>query len=219
MWRARILSNALSTLTIVPPILMAFGARKPKTPARAHWRLLEFALLTAGLVVAAYYAFGAEAGVATLLCTPLPFLLWAAVRFDIGMLSHVTELAGEALFDAFAPALVKRAIVAVPGKAGAFRFDHELLREVLYNELSVHERAHMHLRAGQGLMSRRDSGCAVSDAALAHHFLAAQPYGDIEVALAYAQTAANEAQHPTLQRALDMLLRATPKHSAGLAAC
>ena len=87
VWRARILSNALSTLTIVPPILMAFGARKPKTPARAHWRLLEFALLTAGLVVAAYYAFGAEAGVATLLCTPLPFLLWAAVRFDIGMLS------------------------------------------------------------------------------------------------------------------------------------
>ncbi len=87
VWRARVLSNALSTLTIIPPILMVFGVRKPKTPSRSHWRLMEFALLTAGLVVAAYYGFGEEAGVATLLCAPLPFLLWAAVRFDIGMLS------------------------------------------------------------------------------------------------------------------------------------
>jgi PAS domain S-box-containing protein len=87
VWRARVLSNALSTLTIIPPVLMAFGVRKRKIPSRSHWRLVEFASLTVGLVVATYYAFGVEAGVATLLCAPLPFLLWAAVRFDIGMLS------------------------------------------------------------------------------------------------------------------------------------
>ncbi|HTU63975.1 MAG TPA: hypothetical protein VMF89_36165, partial [Polyangiales bacterium] len=138
--------------------------------------------------------------------------------FDIGMLSHVTEHSAEALFDALAAALTTQAIVATPGTAGAYRFDHELLREVLYNELTVHERGHMHLRAGQGLMSRRDSGCAVSDAELAHHFLAAQPYGDIDIAVSYAQTAANEAQltaaHSLMQRAIGMLLRSDPKHAA-----
>ncbi|MGH7798220.1 MAG: MASE1 domain-containing protein [Candidatus Binatia bacterium] len=86
VWRARVLSNALSTLTIIPPVLMAFGVREPKVQSRSQWRSVEFALLTAGLV-AGYWAFGEDAAGATLLCAPLPFLLWAAVRFDIGILS------------------------------------------------------------------------------------------------------------------------------------
>ena len=49
VWRARVLSNALSTLTIIPPILMAFDARSAKTPACTRWRYVEFGLLTAGL--------------------------------------------------------------------------------------------------------------------------------------------------------------------------
>jgi PAS domain S-box-containing protein len=86
-WRARVLSNALSTLTIIPLVLMAFGVRQPQINSRSQWRVVEIALLTAGLVVASYCAFGEDAGVATLLCAPLPFLLWAAVRFDVGILS------------------------------------------------------------------------------------------------------------------------------------
>jgi DNA-binding winged helix-turn-helix (wHTH) protein len=143
--------------------------------------------------------------------------------FDMGVLSHVTEQSAEALFAALAAALTTQTIVATPGTTGSYRFDHELLREVLYNELSVHERGHMHLRAGQGLMSRRDSGCAVSDAELAHHFLAAQPFGDIDIAVSYAQAAANEAQltaaHAEVQPAIGMLLRSDPKRSEDLAAC
>lgn len=142
--------------------------------------------------------------------------------FDIGMLSHVTERSAEALFDALSAALITQVIVAMPGTASAYRFDHELLREVLYNELSLHERGHLHLRAAQGLTGRRDSGCAVADAELAHHFLAAQPFGDIDLAVSYAQAAANEAQlsavHSGLQRAIGMLLRSDPKRSEDLAA-
>ena len=85
-WRARVLSNTLSTLTIIPPILTAFGggiAKMQSTPPR---RYLELGLLMTGLVVAGFLAFGRQA-VPTLLYAPLPFLLWAAVRFEIGILS------------------------------------------------------------------------------------------------------------------------------------
>ena len=87
VWRARVLSNALSTLTIIPPILMVFDARSAKTPSLPRWRYVEFGLLTAGLIAAGYTAFGKQTAVPALLYAPLPFLLWAAVRFEIGILS------------------------------------------------------------------------------------------------------------------------------------
>ena len=147
--------------------------------------------------------------------------------FDLGLLTQVTESGAEDLLDVLSPALDKRAIVALPGATGAYRFEHTLLREVLCNELSAHERGPMHLRTAHGLLARRAIGGAVPDAELAHHFLAAQPFGDIELAIAYAQTAANEASplaaasdlRSTTQRALDLLLRSCPKHSEDAAAC
>lgn len=87
VWRARVLSNALSTLTIIPPVLMAFDARSAKTPSPPRWRYMELGLLTAGLIAAGYTAFGKQTAVPALLYAPLPFLLWAAVRFEIGILS------------------------------------------------------------------------------------------------------------------------------------
>jgi PAS domain S-box-containing protein len=87
VWRARVLSNALSTLTIIPPVLMAFDARWAKTPSPSRWRYIEFGLLTAGLITAGYSAFGKQTAVPALLYAPVPFLLWIAVRFEIGILS------------------------------------------------------------------------------------------------------------------------------------
>ena len=87
VWRARVLSNALSSLTIIPPILMAFNARPKKTRSPRRWWFLELGLLTAGLIAAGYTTFGKETALPALLYAPLPFLLWAAVRFEIGILS------------------------------------------------------------------------------------------------------------------------------------
>jgi len=87
VWRARVLSNALSTLTIIPPVLMAFDARAARTSSPTRWRYMEFGLLTAGLIAAGHTAFGKQIAVPALLYAPLPFLLWAAVRFEIGILS------------------------------------------------------------------------------------------------------------------------------------
>jgi len=87
VWRARVLSNALSTLMIIPPVLMAFGSGVAKTSSPPRWRYIEFGGLTAGLVLTGYTALGNQAAVPALLYAPLPFLLWAAVRFEIGILS------------------------------------------------------------------------------------------------------------------------------------
>ena len=87
VWRARVLSNALSTLTIIPPILMVFGGDSAKPSCPSRWRNVELGLLAAGLILAGSTAFGQQAAVPALLYAPVPFLLLAAVRFEVGVLS------------------------------------------------------------------------------------------------------------------------------------
>jgi PAS domain S-box-containing protein len=90
-WRMRFFSNVLATLTLVPLIvgLGTDAVAAPRiTPTR---RLLEGALLAAILLVVCYLVFHSRpAGpntVPALLYAPLPFLLWAAVRFGPAMTS------------------------------------------------------------------------------------------------------------------------------------
>lgn len=141
--------------------------------------------------------------------------------FDLGLLSIITARTAQDLLAVLAAGVDQHVISVEPGLASAYRFTHELLREVLYNELSACARGQLHLRAGQALLSRRANGLSVSDVQLAHHLLAAQPFGDVEVAIAHAQKAANEpepvATESTLRRALDMLLRSSPQYGAELA--
>ena len=95
-WRARVLSNSLSTLTIVPPILTAFGALAAPMESPPPRRYLELVLLMTGLVVVGFLA-GRQAA-PTLIYAPLPFLLWAAVRFEIGTLCLALLLAAYIVF-------------------------------------------------------------------------------------------------------------------------
>jgi PAS domain S-box-containing protein len=98
VWRARVLSNTLSTLTIIPPVLMAFSGGLAKAPRPSRLRHLEFAVITAGIVLTGYSVFGTQAAVPALLYAPLPFLLWAAMRFKIGILSLFLLLAAYLVF-------------------------------------------------------------------------------------------------------------------------
>lgn len=77
----------LSTLTIIPPISMVFGGRSTKPACPTRWRYAELGLLAAGLILAGYTAFANQAAVPALLYAPLAFLLLAAVRFEVGILS------------------------------------------------------------------------------------------------------------------------------------
>jgi len=85
IWRVRCLSNILATLTLVPVIVTwvhgGFTAVR-----RASWRrYMEAGLLTAGLLAVGLTVFSSQALLAgktpSLLYWPLPFLLWATVRF------------------------------------------------------------------------------------------------------------------------------------------
>jgi two-component system, LuxR family, sensor kinase FixL len=90
VWRTRLFSNALATLTLVPLIVIWFqrGIR-PVLQARALEYAEIFALL-AGLCVVSALVFlksHAPSEAAVLMYAPLPFLVWAAVRRGVSGVS------------------------------------------------------------------------------------------------------------------------------------
>jgi PAS domain S-box-containing protein len=82
VWHIRFFSNVLAALTFAPVILVWFAgpARRRKRDSK-HW--IEASLLFLTLLGACYGALYIEAPPAdpVLFCVPVPFLLWAALRF------------------------------------------------------------------------------------------------------------------------------------------
>src|SRR5215204_435689 len=91
VWQARFLSNVLTVITLVPAIVMwaANGRRwlRSATPRR----IAEGCLLALGLGVSYAFAYSASSFgpsfVPARLYAPLPFLIWAALRFGAGGVS------------------------------------------------------------------------------------------------------------------------------------
>jgi two-component system sensor kinase FixL len=85
VWRTRFFSNVMATMTLVPVIVGWSKMRLGSIRQASRKRLAEAAVLTVGLLFASLFVFvWPEAGRGrqpTLLYIPLPFLLWAAVRF------------------------------------------------------------------------------------------------------------------------------------------
>jgi PAS domain S-box-containing protein len=96
-WRARVLSNALSTLMIVPPIILLCGRDTTgKSAAVKPKSYIEASVLVILLVLTSSVSFGKEVeellGVACPIILPLPVLLWSALRFGLGGLCFSTLL-------------------------------------------------------------------------------------------------------------------------------
>jgi PAS domain S-box-containing protein len=85
IWRVRCLSNILATLTLVPVIVTWANGGLSILRTTSTWRYLEAGILTGGLFAVGFTVFSSHYTVAektpSLLYWPLPFLLWAAVRF------------------------------------------------------------------------------------------------------------------------------------------
>ena len=85
VWRVLFLSNILSTLTLVPVIVTWANGGLTRVRSAPWWRYLEAWVLTAGLFAVGLSVFSSEHVLAdktpSLLYWPLPFLLWATVRF------------------------------------------------------------------------------------------------------------------------------------------
>lgn len=113
--------------------------------------------------------------------------------FDLNMLCYLTEREEATLIDLLDQPLADDTIIPSSEGTGRFAFGHELIRELLYEELSAAERKSRHLRAGEYLEKKRASGEEVATAELARHFLSALPNGQVAKAVDYADNAAREA--------------------------
>lgn len=85
LWRMRFFANALANLTLVPVIVTWASGALPVVRQASLRNWVEPCLLTLGLLVVSIAVFSPQqAGAETtpvLLYAPVPFLLWAAVRF------------------------------------------------------------------------------------------------------------------------------------------
>ena len=85
IWRIRFFSNMLASLAVAPMLVMWAQADYGKLRRTTWNRWLEAALLSIGLLLVGYEVFvKAQTGLRTdpaFLYIPLPFLLWAGVRF------------------------------------------------------------------------------------------------------------------------------------------
>jgi len=88
VWRVRFFSNVLAILTLVPPIVTWAGKDLRSLRSASLKRMLEAGALVGGLLVVCTLVFAWPSMAAkespALLYAPLPFLLWAAVRFGPG---------------------------------------------------------------------------------------------------------------------------------------
>ncbi len=85
LWRTRMLSNMLASLTVVSVILTWVTLRWTDLRTAPPSRYVEAGVLAAGLLAVSLFVFnGQQAGLNTApvsLYAPLPFLLWATIRF------------------------------------------------------------------------------------------------------------------------------------------
>jgi integral membrane sensor domain MASE1 len=85
IWRTRTLSNVLAMVTVAPVVLTVAAVRLSALRNAPPRRFFEAIALAVLLVAASFLAFaGAPTGsmrTPALLYAPLPFLLWAAIRF------------------------------------------------------------------------------------------------------------------------------------------
>jgi PAS domain S-box-containing protein len=85
VWQMRMFSNVLAQLTLVPAIITVAVKGFAHLRSATIWRMAEAGLFGIGLTLTAIIAFGnqnSQSGIIpALVYAPLPFLLWAAVRF------------------------------------------------------------------------------------------------------------------------------------------
>ncbi len=87
-WEERFVSNALTTLILSPVILVIANRWREWLPQATPRRCLEAAALAISVMVVGVLVFGTDviaiSGQSAFLFLPLPFLIWAAVRFGVG---------------------------------------------------------------------------------------------------------------------------------------
>ncbi len=90
LWTARLTSNMVANLIIVPTIVIFGGEGIPWVRRVNRARYFEAGVLAVGIVVVSLLVFSTEKGTGSMpafIYAPIPLLLWAALRFGAGGLS------------------------------------------------------------------------------------------------------------------------------------
>ena len=112
--------------------------------------------------------------------------------FHLGLLAAAAGLDRTALLEALDEAS-GAGVIEPAGTHGGHRFSHALVRDVIGASLAPGERARLHLRVGEALLTQWGDDAEPVLAELAHHFHAAAVLGDGERALLYCERAARQA--------------------------
>jgi DNA-binding SARP family transcriptional activator/tetratricopeptide (TPR) repeat protein len=110
--------------------------------------------------------------------------------FDLTLLEQVTSLEEEQFLNALDEALAAGLVVQASRGTGRYSFSHALIRETLYEGMSLPRRARNHRRVGEALEAQ---GANAQLTALALHFARAAGSQDAEKAIDYACRAGEQA--------------------------
>ena len=109
-------------------------------------------------------------------------------EFDLDLLGDLGADSPDALA-AVDEARLARVVQVARGGLGRWRFAHVLIRDVLYESLSLPARTGLHDRVGRALERQIDDQDQERLSEVAHHFLLAAPGGDVERAVRYSRLA------------------------------
>lgn len=111
-------------------------------------------------------------------------------EFDFAVLHPLIDaLSEEQMLQALEEAAAMRVIEELPQAVGRYQFTHALIRETLYDELTMARRVRLHRRIGDTLEELYGTNSEPHLAQLAHHFCQAVPGGNVDKAVAYARRA------------------------------
>ncbi|PYT02497.1 MAG: hypothetical protein DMF60_21220 [Acidobacteria bacterium] len=114
-------------------------------------------------------------------------------EFSLDALEPLSDTSGDQVLELLDEALAARVIIEVPGVIGHYRFVHALIRETLYDEISIARRVRLHRRIGEVLEKLYSNNLEPHLTELAYHFFQASPAGNSDKAVGYAIKAAERA--------------------------
>lgn len=114
-------------------------------------------------------------------------------EFSLETLRRVGDAPTSELLEVLSEASDARVITDVPGAPGRLRFQHGLIRDALYDELSLPQRLQLHGRAGEALERIYAGDPEPHLAELAHHFFEAASGATADRAIEYARRAGDRA--------------------------
>ncbi|HEV3233430.1 MAG TPA: AAA family ATPase [Candidatus Dormibacteraeota bacterium] len=106
-------------------------------------------------------------------------------EFDAGVLLLATDLGEDELTVLLDDAVEHQVLTEVPGAFGRYSFAHALIRQALYESLTLTRRVRLHYRIGEALENLYAGDLEPHLPELAHHFVEAAPGGDLQKALEY----------------------------------